>query len=518
MVAMSEIYDVIVVGGGLGGLSVGSFLAKTGRSVLVLERHRIPGGYCTDYRRGEYRFDSAVHYLGAPEMFNEIFSALSVADRVAMAPMDPEGFDVYKFPGLEFRMPNTPEKLMGRLLGHFPEEKKGIERYIKTLKNFMELSREARFGRGPGFYLKFPFRHARLLVHLRSTLADYLSKLTSDLRLRAVLGGQWGIHGEPPSRLPLFVSLGGGAHYMSGGAWYPEGGTGTISKALAEALGNFGGVIRTGCEAEEVITEKGGATGVELTDGERIAGKAVVMAGDLWDGFRRLLRNAPIKHSLADRVNRTQPSNSMIHLHIGLDRVPDEWKWKSCNIWSHPSFDHQEIFEDMKNNMIPERIPTFISVTYRKDPAAAPGGKGKYGPSVTVLGMVHHRHFERFMKMRGNRRTEDYKTLKKDVETKLLAAAEKVFPGITERARYTEVATPFTQYRYTLSHMGGSYGYARTLDNWFPGKPPWHRPLKNVWWTGSNAGFHGVMGAIQAGLETAAEISGRKVRELVGKG
>jgi len=105
--------------------------------------------------------------------------------------------------------------------------------------------------------------------------------------------------------------------------------------------------------------------------------------------------------------------------------------------------------------------------------------------------------------------------LKQDIEAKLLIVADELFPGIMERARYTEVATPFTQYRYTLSKAGGSYGFARTTDNWFVGKPPWYHPLKNVWWTGANAGFHGVMGAIQAGIETASSVTGEGVRKLL---
>ena len=511
---MTEIYDIIVVGGGLGGLAAASFSAKAGRSVLVLERHKIPGGFCTDYYRGKYHFDSAVHYLGTPSIFREIFSALGVEDMVKVVPMDPKGFDVYRFPDLEFRVPATPDALKQRLLEHFPREKKGIEKYIKTLKNFVSLSEHIRYGRTAGFYLGFPFKYTKLLTYMKASLKEYLVKLTSDIRLRAVLGAQWGIHGETPSRVPLFVSLGGTSHYHEGG-WYPRGGTGKISKALAAAVANFGGVIRTKCEVVKVLTENGHATGVELADGETIMGKSVVMAGDLWDGFQRLLARAPVNKKLVEIVKRTEPSASMIHLHVGLSSVPDSWKWNSCNIWSYPTYDFDEIDRDMKREILPEKLSTFTSVSYRKNPECDPDGTGKCMPSVTILGIVHYKHFKPFMSMVGNRRTEEYKKLKKRIEKRLLMEAEEMFPGITERAKYIEVATPFTQYRYTLNKFGGSYGFARTTDNWFVGKPPWCHPLKNVWWTGANAGFHGVMGAIQAGIETASDVTGEGIRKLL---
>ncbi len=511
---MTEMYDIIIVGGGLGGLAAGSFMAKTGRSVLVLERHKIPGGYCTDYRRGKYHFDSAVHYLGTPNIFREIFTALGVRDMVTVAPMDSEGFDVYRFPDLEFHVPSTPDALRYRLLENFPREKKGIEKYIITLKKFVSLSEHIRYGRTAGFYLGFPFKYTRLVPYMKVSLKDYLDSLSSDVRLKAVMGAQWGIHGEPPSRVPLFVSLGGTAHYHEGG-WYPSGGTGTISKAFAAALVKFGGAVRTKCEVVKVLTESRRATGVVLADGEKIMGRAVVMAGDLWDGFERLLAGAPVKKKLIEIVKRTEPSASMIHLHIGLSSVPERWKWKSCNIWSYPGYDFDEIHRDMKREILPEKLSTFTSVSYRKNPESHPLGKGKVMPSVTVLGIVHYKHFKPYMSMTGKKRTEDYIKLKKRIEKRLLKEVEKIFPGITERAKYIEVATPFTQYRYTLNKLGGSYGFARTTDNWFVGKPPWYHPMKNVWLTGANAGFHGVMGAIQAGIETASEVTGEGIRKLL---
>ena len=47
-----ETYDVVVVGAGLGGLSVAAALAKLGKSVLVVEQHDKPGGYAHVFERG----------------------------------------------------------------------------------------------------------------------------------------------------------------------------------------------------------------------------------------------------------------------------------------------------------------------------------------------------------------------------------------------------------------------------------------------------------------------------------
>jgi len=56
-------YDVIIVGAGMGGLSVGAFLAGEGKTVLILEKHDKHGGYVGSFTRRGYTFDSAIFHL-----------------------------------------------------------------------------------------------------------------------------------------------------------------------------------------------------------------------------------------------------------------------------------------------------------------------------------------------------------------------------------------------------------------------------------------------------------------------
>ena len=60
---MSENYDVIIIGAGIGGLSTGLYLAERGLKTLILEAQALPGGLCTSFERERFTFDTCIHWL-----------------------------------------------------------------------------------------------------------------------------------------------------------------------------------------------------------------------------------------------------------------------------------------------------------------------------------------------------------------------------------------------------------------------------------------------------------------------
>ncbi|MBR2423343.1 MAG: NAD(P)-binding protein, partial [Oscillospiraceae bacterium] len=60
---MDKHFDVIVVGAGNGGLAAAANTAKAGLKTLLLEKHNIPGGCATSFRRGRFEFEPSLHEL-----------------------------------------------------------------------------------------------------------------------------------------------------------------------------------------------------------------------------------------------------------------------------------------------------------------------------------------------------------------------------------------------------------------------------------------------------------------------
>ena len=67
-------YDVVIIGGGMGGLSCGAWLANHGMKVAVIEQNEQVGGFCSSYKRNGFNFTLAASEVTgtiAPEATNE---------------------------------------------------------------------------------------------------------------------------------------------------------------------------------------------------------------------------------------------------------------------------------------------------------------------------------------------------------------------------------------------------------------------------------------------------------------
>src|SRR6056297_1821143 len=104
-------YDVIIIGGGLGGLCAGAKLAKEGKHILLLEQHDRPGGCATTFQRKEYTMEVGLHEMDGlhpSDGKTKIFNDLGLFNGVEYLPV-PEFFRFYNG-RTDIVMPHDPEQ------------------------------------------------------------------------------------------------------------------------------------------------------------------------------------------------------------------------------------------------------------------------------------------------------------------------------------------------------------------------------------------------------------------------
>lgn len=129
-------FDAVVIGSGLGGLTCAALLAKTGKRVLVLERHYTAGGFTHSFKRRGYEWDVGVHYIGDVHKphspMRRVFDTITDG-RLQWAKMDPV-YDRMVFPDATYDFHSGVRNFRIGLLQHFPEAGPDIDAYLAHVR------------------------------------------------------------------------------------------------------------------------------------------------------------------------------------------------------------------------------------------------------------------------------------------------------------------------------------------------------------------------------------------------
>ena len=245
-------FDVVVIGSGVGGLSVSSILAQRGWKVLLLERSSVLGAMSQPFTSGGYRWTPGVHYVGGMGLPDS--AALRLFDYVTGNGIEwvkpSKIFSRIVIGDREYRIPAGTAQYANALKGYFPTEAKAIDDYIELVKNVSDSL--AAFLATP--LAKYPDRRAHEQIKFayfdtfagRRTI-EVLSELTNDTELHAVLCGSWGDYGPEPSRSSFAAHASAAAEYLDGGCYLVGGGQ-SFANSIVPIIERAGGRVQSEAE------------------------------------------------------------------------------------------------------------------------------------------------------------------------------------------------------------------------------------------------------------------------------
>ncbi|MHC4269376.1 MAG: phytoene desaturase family protein [Planctomycetota bacterium] len=458
-------YDVIVLGAGIAGLICGTFLAKSGKKVLIIEQHSIPGGYCTSFKRKGFIFDAAVHHIGGCGKWSVVGRCLKeLGININFLQLDP--MDSINFPSFSIDIPAEIDDYVDLLKKRFPSESENLSLFFKE---FLGLYR-ATFSNKEN--------HKMIIKYQHLTFKEMLDSFFADEQLKMVLSAQWGYIGSPPQEVSAIGMCQMLVNYLKDGAYFPVGGTQNFADAITQKFIDYSGHIMLSSRVTKIHTDDNIIKGVTTERGKDIFADIVVSNIDPKQTFFSLMDNNSVDETYLHKINTMKESVSFFLLYLGLDNKIDLKGLKRG--FYHTSTNTDYIDNDW----------FYISVPTDVDSSLAPDNK-------QIISVV--------VSLRDNYdNIEDWTEYKNKMKEYTINYLESFVPDVRNHIEVIDAATPKTLYRYTYNSKGAAYGWAVTVEQTWFNRLQHTTPFNNLFLAGhwTNPG-PGVCAVVSSGWRVA---------------
>ncbi len=499
-------YDAVIIGSGLGGLSCAAAFARQGFKSLVLEQHRIPGGYATTFKRpGGFVFDVSLHSTTVGER-NGVANLIPGFPEIEDVEFVPHK-TLYRaiFPEHDIRVPfKDAAGYVKTLQKHFPGEAPNIASLFQDMRAYSdELDRYAQAG-GQVDMSRFPQDFPMLFKNISRTWGVMLSEHIKDPKLQAIVSALWGYFGLPPSQLASLYYAMPTIGYIKDGGFYPIGRSQKISDALVKFIRERGGEVKLNTRVEKILVKDQAAYGVKTADGTEYKGKVIVSNANAYDTFHTMMdEQAALKKYLA-RMDTFTASLSSFQVWMGLKKdLVGEVGLKDTEIFYYTSYDMEADYKDCLEARV-ENGWFGLTLYDNLYPDYSPQGKN----TLSIINLQGYDPWKKYETdyFQGNKKA--YRAEKERLADILIRQVEKtLLPGLTEAIEVKEIATPLTNVRYTSNYRGAIYGWDQTVANSMPRRLGHKTPIQNLYLSGAWTQPGGGYGAcLPSGLQCFGEI------------
>lgn len=507
---IDEAGPVVVIGGGLGGLSAAAHLARRGVPVTLVEQHFKPGGYATTFERGDgkFVFDVSLHATSSARGgLSPALEAAGVLDQIETVEL-PELCRIIS-PDHDLTWPQRdPEAVVEQLVQLFPNEQEGIRSFFDYQMGILDeamkpFNRDSWWAR-----MLFPLTHRKMWNVRNKTFGDVLDDHVQDPKVRGILSAFWGYYGLPPSKLSGFYYCVATSSYLRFGGHYIKQRSQDLSDVLMTSIETNGGQVLLGTRATGITTERGAVTGVMTSDGRQIEARGVISNASVPETVK-MLREAAGPGAFAQEAEEYLGDLEPLRPSISTFLV-----WLGLNQEIRGKVEGYEIF--VQNDYDPERA---YAASLACDPYESDFGvtvydnafQGYSRPGTSTVGIIMLSGYEPWKRFAadyfaGNK--NEYLAEKDRIAQALIdRAAERVIPDLRSMIEVVEASTPLTNVRYTRNPEGAIYGYEQVLENAYMTRLPIATPIRGLYyasaWTSPGGGYQP---CLQAGLDASVAL------------
>ena len=510
----TQLYDVVIVGGGHNGLVAANYLGRAGKKVLVVERRDILGGACvTEEFFPGARFSSCafIQAVLRPKIIDEL--ELTSRFGLEMYAPDPQGFALFDDASHIFLWQDV-DKTLKQLEKIAPEDAKGLLRFGSRLRRFGDLTSQWTLGTPPTrseMIRQFEEAGEEELLNefLFGSTRDLLARYFTSDQVRGfyTFFGIVSIWGGPstPGTGYLFGYHASGEFEGTFGRWaFPKGGMGSITAALARGARAYGAEILTGAPVLEIVVSGGRAQGVKLEDGRAFRAKIVMSNADPKRTLGKLVPQKALSSEFRGKVGRIDVRGTMARLHLLIDELPQYIGFDSAKagpqhrghaILGGSEERFEEAYAAMLRGVFPDQFPLEVIIQSVTDDTLTPLGR-----HAMILG-VQNLPFELA--------EGDWDSRKEEFRERVFESLFKFAPNLRDHILGCHVITPLDLER-TYGITGGNiFHVAMTVEHMFNNRPlpelsGYRTPVPGLYLCG--AGTHPGGGVIGAPGHNAAQV------------
>ena len=435
---------VVVIGGGIAGLSAGIYALLAGFEAEIYEKNSIPGGECIGWNRKGYHIDNCIHWLTGTKNTTDLYKVWktvgALSDYTQYAKID--AFYTSTYNGQSVTLWNDLKRTEKEMIEVSPEDEEEIRHFIQSV----EYSKQCVFPAhkpmdmwGVKDYVKmgasmkdFP----KIMKEFgKISLGEYSRRFKSPVIQKAICD-------YLPKEYTAYSFLVSYASVADGNGGIPMGASLQMSLRMEKKFKELGGVICYNKSAAEIVLDKKRATGVRFEDGSFAEADYIIPTVDTNLLFKKLLPESymPKKLRAAYETPKNNPSISGFQVAYAVSE----------------SFSEGEtIFIEIDPIKVGSRVFNRMYIkAYGYDPIFVKDGKQVIQTCITQMD-EDYEYWKSLSK-------EEYKAAKEKFTAEVTKRIEAAYPELKGNMEFLDAWTPLTYERYCNAYHGSYMSFVST--------------------------------------------------------
>lgn len=443
---------IIIIGGGVAGLTAGIYAQKAGFDSVVYEKNPVLGGQCTGWKRNGFYIDNCITWMtnGAPKfpvykMWKAVgFLGDENGNEIPCRQHD--AFWTSEYNGQSYTFWADLKRAEKEMLELSPQDKKEIKKFFKAVRQCEHLLVPYTapldmmgLGELTAIGLKLLPVGIAMQKYKNCNLSDLAERFKHPLLKKAFVD-------YLPGDYLASIMMNAYASIANGGGGVPDGGSFKVAQRMKAIYEKLGGVCHANAPVKEILLEdspsgkKGQkrAAGVLLESGEKVLGDYVIPSCDTHYVFEKLLdaRYMPPRLKYAYEHPEEHKNGSTFHIVYECETPA-------------PQIGRRTYFECKPFELAGATISRLNMKNYKLDPINAPADKALI--EVKVLEKE-----PQYLYWKNLRETDKaaYDAAKQKAGADILERLEERVPELKGKLKYLDAWTPYTYTRYCNSYMG----------------------------------------------------------------